>query len=78
LARWRQKVDFRDDPLLFIESIPSPETRGYIESVLTNMWMYRLQLAQKTPALNKVAAGSWPQYQSIDDENTGRKHYAWN
>jgi soluble lytic murein transglycosylase-like protein len=78
LARWRRKVDFRDDPLLFIESIPSPETRGYIESVLTNMWMYRLQLRQSTPALDRVAAGIWPQYQSIDDENTGRIHYAWN
>ena len=78
LARWRRKVDFRDDPLLFIESIPSPETRGYIESVLTNMWMYRLQLRQSTPALDRVAAGIWPQYQSIDDENTGRIYYAWN
>ena len=43
LSRWLKAVDFRNDPLLFIEAIPSPETRNYIERVLTNLRMYRLQ-----------------------------------
>ncbi len=66
LRRWLNNTDYRDDPLLFIESIPAPETRGYIERVLTKLWIYRARLGQDIPSLETAAAGEWPVYQSLE------------
>jgi len=63
LRRWLRSTDYQNDPLLFIESIPAPETRGYIERVLTNLWIYRDRLGQDKPSLETAAAGLWPVYQ---------------
>ncbi len=70
LRRWMEDVEFQDDPLLFIESIPAPETRGFIEAVLTNFWIYRIRLGQDAPSLDLVAEGSWPEYQSVNTFNS--------
>lgn len=69
LRRWLRRVDFRDDPLLFIESIPRRETRIYVERVLTNFWLYRDRLGQPRPSLQDVVAGSWPVYSALDPLN---------
>jgi soluble lytic murein transglycosylase len=66
LNKWRQKLEYQDDPLLFIESIPSRETRVFIERVLTNLWIYRYRLGQPKPSLDAVAAGTWPRYIRLD------------
>jgi soluble lytic murein transglycosylase-like protein len=66
LAKWKRKQDMRGDPaddaLLFIETIPSPETRHYITRVLYNYWMYSQRLGHPTPSLDLIAAGDWPSY----------------
>ncbi|MCC6468736.1 MAG: transglycosylase SLT domain-containing protein [Alphaproteobacteria bacterium] len=62
LRKWERRSDHRDDPLLFIESIPSRETRVFIERVLANMWIYRIRFNQSTPSLDALAAGEWPGY----------------
>lgn len=62
LAEWKAAIDYRGDPLLFIESIPSRETRVFIERVLANMWIYRIRFNQSTPSLDALAAGEWPGY----------------
>ena len=69
LRRWLRGVDFRDDPLLFIESIPKRETRIYVERVLTNYWLYRDRLGQPRPSLQDVVAGDWPVYSALDPLN---------
>lgn len=66
LRKWRRKVDYRDDPLLFIESIRSRETRDYIERVLANFWTYRRRFNQDVPSLVAVSAGEWPVYIPLD------------
>ncbi|NNG03943.1 MAG: lytic transglycosylase domain-containing protein [Inquilinus sp.] len=66
LRRWLGRVQYDDDPLLFIESLPNTETRGYIEHVLANLWIYRRRMGQPTPSLDRVAAGGWPRYTSLD------------
>jgi soluble lytic murein transglycosylase len=66
LKKWRRKSKYQDDPLLFIESIRSRETRNYVEHVMTNFWAYRLRLKQPTPSLDAVAAGEWPIYIPFD------------
>ena len=66
LKKWRRKSDYQDDPLLFIESIPSRETRVFVERVFTNLWIYRFRLGQPASSLDAIAAGTWPQYQALD------------
>jgi len=62
LKKWLPKTNFNDDPLLFIESIRSRETRQFIERVIANYWIYRMRLGQPTPSLDATAAGLWPSY----------------
>lgn len=66
LKKWKRKTDYQNDPLLFIESIPSRETRGYIEHVLTNFWIYRDRFGQPTPSLDAAASNIWPTYVPLD------------
>ena len=65
LGKWRRRID-DDDPLLFIESLPTLETRLFIERVLANLWVYRARLGQPAPSLAAIAAGHWPDYQALD------------
>ena len=66
-ARWAAaQPALRDDPLLFLESVPWAESRVYAMRVLTNYWIYRLRLNQPTPALDALAAGHWPTYIAQD------------
>ncbi len=51
-----------DDPLLFIESIPVPETRKYIKRVMTFYWMYARRAGEDAPSLQDTAEGKWPIY----------------
>ncbi len=69
LRKWRRKIDYQDDPLLFIESVRSRETRNFVERVLTNFWIYRLRLGQPVPSLAAVAAGEWPVYIPLDTKS---------
>ncbi len=66
LKKWRRNSEYQNDPLLFIESIPSRETRVFVERVLTNLWIYRFRLGQPAPSLDAVAAGTWPRYSRLD------------
>ncbi|MFQ5774487.1 MAG: lytic transglycosylase domain-containing protein [Kiloniellaceae bacterium] len=78
LRKWQRKMDYGGDPLLFIESLPSRETRLFIERVLTNLWIYRMRLGQPTPSLDGIAAGDWPLYVSLDVETpelASNEHY---
>lgn len=65
LRRWKRDVAI-DDPLLFIESIPNPESRDFVEKVLTNIWVYRARLGQASPTREKVARGELPLYEALD------------
>jgi len=66
LNKWQRRMDFDDDPLMFIESLPSRETRLFIERVLSNFWIYRARLGQPTPSLDGIASGDWPYYVPLD------------
>jgi soluble lytic murein transglycosylase len=70
LNKWRVNNNHMDDPLFFIESIPSRETRNFVEKVLTNLWIYRDRLGQPTPSLDAIAAGKWPLYKAFDNTPT--------
>ena len=58
----------RDDPLLFLESVPVSESRLYAKKVLVNLWTYRARLQQPTPSLEQLAANVWPGFERLDDK----------
>lgn len=60
LQKWLKEVEYRGDPLLFIESIPSRETRGYVERVVANYWIYQDRLGEAKTTLDQAARGEWP------------------
>ena len=67
LSKWQRRIfKTTKDPLMFIESMPSRETRDFVERVLSNLWIYRDRLGQEAPSLNFIAEGKRPVYKSID------------
>ncbi|MBY0423249.1 MAG: lytic transglycosylase domain-containing protein [Parvularculaceae bacterium] len=65
LSKWKRDLGI-EDPLLFIESIPNPESRDFVEKVLTNIWVYHARLGQTPLTRDKVAAGQLPLYEALD------------
>jgi len=66
LAKWVRKSGNEEDPLLFIESLPSRETRIFVERVMANLWIYRMRLGQSNDSLAALAGGAWPMYAALD------------
>ena len=63
LSRW-QEARQSGDPLLFIEMLPSRETRDMIERVSADYWIYKMRLGEPTPSLDEAATNRWPRYES--------------
>jgi soluble lytic murein transglycosylase len=64
LGQWLDNNKTVNDPLLFIETLPSRQTRGFVERVLTNYWVYQVRLSQSSPSLDQIASGQWPIYEA--------------
>ena len=62
LEKWLEKINHLDDALFFMESIPSRETRWFIEKVLTKYWIYEDKIGNKSNSLRKLANGGNPIY----------------
>ncbi|MEM6811625.1 MAG: lytic transglycosylase domain-containing protein [Pseudomonadota bacterium] len=69
LSKWKRERSDISDPLFFIETIPFHETRGFIDNVLTNLWMYRIRYDQDIPSLEDLASGRWARYRALDDQS---------
>jgi hypothetical protein len=67
LKNWRDDIQYKNDPFLFIESLPYSETRGFIERVMTNYWIYSQRLSQETASLDALQKEQWPMYHVKDD-----------
>ncbi len=59
LTKWKRERSHINDPLLFIETIPFPETRAFVERVLANYWIYKMRMEEAPPSLDAVAEGKW-------------------
>ncbi len=66
LARMIQSMDYRNDPLLFLETIPIHETRSYVQRVLAFFWIYASRLRRPTVSLDALASGRFPSYGLAD------------
>ena len=62
LLKWLPASGHRDDPFLFIESIPIDETRGFVQRVMAYSWIYASRLGLPAPSLDQLAAGSFPKF----------------
>lgn len=60
LVKWQKKVQYNNDPLLFIEVIPARETRIYIERVMANLWIYQSRFGQELSGIKALSKGQWP------------------
>ena len=60
LVKWKKQARYQDDPLTFIEVIPSAETRIYIERVMANYWIYNFRFGLSNPTIRQLAEGKWP------------------
>jgi soluble lytic murein transglycosylase-like protein len=67
LSRWMPTNRHREDPFLFIESIPFNETRAYVQRVLAYSWIYASRLGLPSPSLDALAAGSAPRFVGVDE-----------
>ena len=66
LYKLKNKMKYNNDPLLFIESIPFRETRGFVERIMANYWIYQTLMNQEVPSLDSLIEGCWPLYVGQD------------
>ncbi len=62
LQKWKKETNYLDDPLFFMESIPSRETRWFIEKILTKYWIYQNKNKKEMRSLKMLANGNDPLY----------------
>lgn len=65
VARWNTEVRDHGDPLLFIESIPYWETRGYVATILRNYWIYEMRQNKPSGSMNGLAQYLWPRFPNV-------------
>ena len=54
---------------MFLESLPSKETRSFIERILVNYWVYRDLMNEPLDSLDDTVSGNWPIYQACQKSN---------
>ena len=62
---WNSQIKDNGDPLLYIESIPYWETRGYVLTVLRNYWMYELQEGRASVSRAALIEDKWPRFPGV-------------
>ncbi|TRD12859.1 lytic transglycosylase domain-containing protein [Erythrobacter insulae] len=62
VTRWNTEINDQNDPLLWMESIPYWETRGYVAIVMRNYWMYERAAGVPSPSRRALAQGRWPSF----------------
>lgn len=63
---WNSIVRDGGDPLLYIESIPYWETRGYVVTVLRNYWIYEREIGKTaSSSRSALAQGLWPRFPGL-------------
>lgn len=65
VEKWNLSVRDGGDPLLYIESLPYWETRGYVPTILRNFWIYQAEAGEPSPSLTELAQGKWPRFPTV-------------
>jgi soluble lytic murein transglycosylase-like protein len=64
VAEWNTRYD-QSDPLLYMESLPYWETRGYVPIVLRNYWVYEDDTADASASRRALVQGLWPRFPGL-------------
>ncbi|WP_408591481.1 lytic transglycosylase domain-containing protein [Novosphingobium sp.] len=70
--RWNTAIRDNGDPLLWMESIPYWETRGYVATVLRNYWMYERQAGGPSESRLGLTQGLWPKFPGLGSTESVR------
>ncbi|MDE2596013.1 MAG: lytic transglycosylase domain-containing protein [Sphingomonadales bacterium] len=65
VSHWNTEIRDSGDPLLWMESVPYWETRGYVAIVLRNYWMYERQAGGPSETRQALAQGLWPTFPGL-------------
>lgn len=65
ISRWNSEIRGGNDPLLWMESIPYWETRGYVSIVMRNYWMYEKQAGGPSESRMGLVQGMWPKFPGL-------------
>jgi hypothetical protein len=65
ITAWNARQIDDGDPLLYIESIPYWETRGYVPIVLRNYWIYEQLAGKSSKSRTALAQGMWPRFPGL-------------
>lgn len=65
ITRWQYEIKDKGDPLLWIESVPYWETRGYVNIVMRNYWMYERQAGGPSESRLALVQGLWPTFPGL-------------
>jgi len=65
VGRWNYEIKDKGDPLLWIESVPYWETRGYVNIVMRNYWMYERQAGGPSESRMALVQGMWPTFPGL-------------
>ena len=65
VTRWNTEVRSGGDPLLWMESLPYWETRGYVNIVMRNYWMYERQAGGPSESRIALAQSMWPTFPGL-------------
>ena len=72
VTRWNSEIRDQGDPLLWIESVPYWETRGYVNIVMRNYWMYERQAGGPSESRMALVQGMWPTFPGLTGSNAVR------
>jgi hypothetical protein len=65
MSHWAETIRAHDDPFVFLETIPSPFMRQFVEDVLIYQWQYAAALRLRATSLDDLAAGVYPRFAPI-------------
>ena len=72
IDRWNTQIRDHGDPLLWMESIPYWETRGYVVSVMRNYWMYERQAGGQSDSRLGLVQLMWPKFPGLNGAGSVR------
>lgn len=72
VGRWNTEIRGGNDPLLWMESIPYWETRGYVSIVMRNYWMYERQAGGPSESRLGLVQGMWPRFPGLEGATSVR------
>jgi soluble lytic murein transglycosylase len=65
MNKWAEGIHDHGDPFVFLEAMPSPFMRQFIEDVLIYQWQYASALRLRATSLDDLTAGRYPRFAPI-------------